>query len=63
MTPLLLTLASLTPGDGGPGGTGAREAVAVAGEQLLPFEGTWEGTWEGHGERPGQASGRVEQVP
>jgi hypothetical protein len=29
MTPLLLTLASLTPGDGGPGGGAAREAVAV----------------------------------
>jgi len=28
MTPLLLTLASLTPGDGGPGGGAAREAVA-----------------------------------
>ena len=27
MTPLLLTLASLTPGDGGPGGGAAREAV------------------------------------
>jgi len=29
MTPLLLTLASLTPGDGGPGSGAAREAVAV----------------------------------
>jgi hypothetical protein len=30
MMPLLLTLASLTPGDGGPGGGAAREPVAVA---------------------------------
>jgi hypothetical protein len=29
MTPLLLTLASLTPGDGGPGVGAAREPVAV----------------------------------
>jgi hypothetical protein len=38
MPALLLTLASLTPGDSGPGGGAAREAVRVS------FAGKWEGT-------------------
>ena len=39
MTPLLLTLASLTPGDGGPGGGAARAPVEVAAVKLEEFEG------------------------
>jgi hypothetical protein len=38
MTPLLLTLASLTPDDGGPGGGAAREPVEAA-VKLDEFEG------------------------
>jgi hypothetical protein len=46
MTPLLLTLASLTPGDGGPGGGAAREPVAV------DFGGVWDVTFCRKGEEP-----------
>jgi hypothetical protein len=39
MTPLLLTLASLTPGDGGPGGRAAREPVEAAVKLAEGFKG------------------------
>jgi hypothetical protein len=41
MTPVLLALASLTPGDGGPGGETPRAPVVAR------FPGAWEGTTEG----------------
>jgi hypothetical protein len=48
MTGIVLALAGLTCGDGGPGTSAATEPVSVNAELLLRFEGTWEGTWEGY---------------